>query len=46
MGCARRDHPMVVERHVFPGDREAVRLAAVARALAMGLAATGDGATA
>ncbi|WP_044564413.1 CinA family protein [Azospirillum sp. B4] len=40
LGCARRDRPVVVERHVFPGDREAVRLAAVARALAMGLAAT------
>ncbi|MBB6250386.1 CinA family protein [Nitrospirillum iridis] len=40
LGCARRDQAVVVERHVFPGDREAVRLAAVARSLALGLAAT------
>ncbi|MDG3441653.1 CinA family protein [Nitrospirillum amazonense] len=46
LGCARRDRPVAVERHVFSGDREAVRLAAVARALAMGLAAAGGGATA
>ncbi|MDZ5647858.1 CinA family protein [Nitrospirillum sp. BR 11828] len=45
LGCARRDRPVVVERHVFPGDRDAVRLAAVARALALGLAAAAEDGT-
>lgn len=35
IGCARRGAPAVVERHVFPGDREAVRAATVAAALAL-----------
>jgi nicotinamide-nucleotide amidase len=33
IGCARRGAETVVERHVFPGDRAAVRAATVARAL-------------
>jgi nicotinamide-nucleotide amidase len=33
IGCARRGGPTVVERHVFPGDRAAVRAATVAAAL-------------
>ncbi|CAH0265739.1 CinA family protein [Roseomonas sp. CECT 9278] len=33
IGCARRDGTTVVERHVFPGDRGAVRAATVAAAL-------------
>jgi nicotinamide-nucleotide amidase len=33
IGCARRGGPTVVERHVFPGDRSAVRAATVAAAL-------------
>ncbi|MFM2042204.1 MAG: putative competence/damage-inducible protein CinA [Pseudomonadota bacterium] len=39
IGCARRGRPPVVERHVFPGDRSAVRLATVTRALELCLAA-------
>jgi nicotinamide-nucleotide amidase len=35
VGCARRGAPTAVERHVFPGDRAAVRAATVAAALAM-----------
>ena len=35
IGCARRGAPTAVERHVFPGDRAAVRAATVAAALAM-----------
>lgn len=35
IGCARRGAPSVVERHVFPGDRDAVRAATVAAALAL-----------
>ncbi|MBR0683758.1 CinA family protein [Roseomonas eburnea] len=35
IGCARRGAQTVVERHVFPGDRAAVRAATVAAALAM-----------
>ncbi|WP_198371507.1 CinA family protein [Roseomonas rosulenta] len=35
IGCARRGGPTVVQRHVFPGDRAAVRAATVAAALAM-----------
>ena len=35
IGCARRGGPTVVERHVFPGDRAAVRAATVAAALAL-----------
>jgi nicotinamide-nucleotide amidase len=33
IGCARRGGETVVERHVFPGDRGAVRAATVAAAL-------------
>jgi nicotinamide-nucleotide amidase len=33
IGCARRGGATVVERHVFPGDRSAVRAATVAAAL-------------
>ena len=33
IGCAREGAPTVVERHVFPGDRAAVRAATVAAAL-------------
>jgi nicotinamide-nucleotide amidase len=35
IGCARRGAPTAVERHVFPGDRGAVRAATVAAALRM-----------
>ena len=35
IGCARRGAATVVERHVFPGDRAAVRAATVAAALRM-----------
>jgi len=35
IGCARRSAPTVVERHVFPGDRAAVRADTVAAALAL-----------
>ncbi|TXL72208.1 CinA family protein [Vineibacter terrae] len=34
-GAARRGHATLVERHVFPGDRDAVRAAALATALAL-----------
>jgi nicotinamide-nucleotide amidase len=34
-GLARRGGPTRTERHVFPGDRDAVRQAALERALAM-----------
>jgi nicotinamide-nucleotide amidase len=34
-GLARRGHPAKAERHVFPGDRGAVRSATVKRALEM-----------
>jgi nicotinamide-nucleotide amidase len=37
IGCARRGAPTVVERHVFPGDRDAVRAATVARALQLAM---------
>jgi nicotinamide-nucleotide amidase len=33
IGCAREGAPTLVERHVFPGDRAAVREATVAAAL-------------
>ena len=33
IAAARRDHPTLVERHVFSGDRDAVRLAAVGAAV-------------
>jgi len=42
LGCAHRGHGTVAARHVFVGDRAAVRQAAVAEALAM-LAARLDG---
>jgi nicotinamide-nucleotide amidase len=35
---ARRGAPTIVERHVFPGDRTAVRAATVAAALRLALA--------
>ncbi|HUB13989.1 MAG TPA: CinA family protein [Acetobacteraceae bacterium] len=34
-GLARRDHAVISERHIVPGDRTAVRAAAVAHAFAM-----------
>lgn len=37
VGCARRGRPTVVERHVFPGDRAAVRAATVAAALRLAM---------
>ncbi|MEO3474142.1 nicotinamide-nucleotide amidohydrolase family protein [Roseomonas sp. CAU 1739] len=37
IGCARRDAATVVERHVFPGDRAAVRAATVAAALRLAM---------
>jgi len=37
IGCARRGAPTVVERHVFPGDRTAVRAATVAAALRLAM---------
>ncbi|ACI97574.1 CinA family protein [Rhodospirillum centenum] len=37
LGAARRDGPVRVERHVFPGDRTAVRLASVRRSLELAL---------
>ena len=37
IGCARRGAATVVERHVFPGDRAAVRAATVAAALRMAM---------
>ncbi len=39
VGCARRGGVAAVERHVFPGDRAAVRAATVKRALELLLAA-------
>jgi nicotinamide-nucleotide amidase len=33
IGCAREGAPTIVERHVFPGDRAAVRAATVVAAL-------------
>jgi nicotinamide-nucleotide amidase len=41
LGLARRSHPAPAERHVFPGDRTAIRAAAVARAFALIRAALG-----
>ncbi|HEY4134245.1 MAG TPA: CinA family protein [Alphaproteobacteria bacterium] len=35
LACARRGKPTLHERHVFPGDRSAVRLAAVRTALTL-----------
>jgi nicotinamide-nucleotide amidase len=35
LGLARRGQPTVAERHLFPGDRTAIREAAVGRAFAM-----------
>ena len=37
IGCARRGAAAVVERHVFPGDRAAVRAATVAAALRLAI---------
>ncbi|MBR0652299.1 CinA family protein [Roseomonas terrae] len=39
IGCARRGAPTVVERHVFPGDRAAVRAATVVAALRLAMPA-------
>lgn len=39
LGAARRGRPPVVERHVFGGDRDAVRLASVRRSLELALSA-------
>jgi nicotinamide-nucleotide amidase len=33
IAAQRRDHPAKIERHLFPGDRDAVRMASVAAAL-------------
>jgi nicotinamide-nucleotide amidase len=38
--CARRGRPTIHARHVFPGNRSEVRLAAVQAALALLLAGT------
>jgi nicotinamide-nucleotide amidase len=35
LAVARRGHPTVLERHVFPGERETVRQSACLRALAL-----------
>ncbi len=35
LGLARRGHPTAAERHIFPGDRTAIREATVARAFAL-----------
>jgi nicotinamide-nucleotide amidase len=40
LGIARRDRPTQTERHIFAGDRAAVRRAATARALELLLAAS------
>jgi len=40
IAAARRAHATLEERHVFPGDRRAVRLAAAKAALALALRAT------
>lgn len=37
IGCARRGAATVVERHIFPGDRAAVRAATVAAALRLAM---------
>lgn len=39
LACLRRGQKVVAERQIFPGDRQAVRAATVARALALLLAA-------
>lgn len=39
IGCARRGAATRVERHVFPGDRTAIRAATVRRAFALALPA-------
>jgi nicotinamide-nucleotide amidase len=35
IGCAARGQPSRVERHIFPGDRTAIRAATVAAAFAL-----------
>lgn len=40
MAATRRNHATLEERHIFPGDRTAVRLAAATAALALALRAT------
>jgi nicotinamide-nucleotide amidase len=35
IGLARRDGPTLAERHIFPGDRTAIRAATVERAFAL-----------
>lgn len=46
LACARRDGVTTHERHIFSGDRQAVREASVARGFAMILARTRDSALA
>jgi nicotinamide-nucleotide amidase len=41
LACARRGGATVHERHVFPGDRAAVRAASVTAALALALRSIG-----
>ncbi len=43
IGCAREGAPTVVERHVFPGDRAAVRAATVTAALDLARRSVTDG---
>ena len=43
IGGARRGGPVVVQRHVFPGDRDAVRAASVEAALRLGAALSRGG---
>jgi nicotinamide-nucleotide amidase len=43
IGCARRGRDVVVSRHIFPGDRAAVREASVAASFAMAQAAQAQG---
>jgi nicotinamide-nucleotide amidase len=42
LACARRGGVTLHERHVFPGDRAAVRAASVAAALALALRSIGE----
>lgn len=44
IACARRGSSIGVERHVFPGDRTAIRLTTVKRALELALAAAAEAA--
>jgi nicotinamide-nucleotide amidase len=42
LAAARRGRTVICERHVFPGDRRAVRLASVERALRLAIRQTGE----